>query len=338
MTPSLSIVMPIYNRAHLLRHPLSSLREAAKAAPGLVWEVIIVDDGSTEDLAAAVAPFSDLPLRLHRQENRGLLTARLVGLSLARHEAVMFLDGDDLVASGKFATQLPALDNADVTYGDVGRVELDSNGESPHPMRIDLPLTACTDPAEFYLGIQPGPHNPIFRRSYLTAALDNPICPPLSLYDPIAEAWYYYQLAIQPARIIHVPGVWTIVGDHHGERISHAWERQAYAALHLMRSFMRSCPVIPATEAARRRIGVCAFATWRALPYAFAGFPTKDYVAIWRAAPAAPLSALGRKGFRYLALFLGPVLAGLILRRLKRSSYASIRTLDDAQLAALTHE
>ena len=336
--PSLSVIMPIFNRAHLLRHPLSSLRAAAAAVPGLVWEIIVVDDGSTEDITSALAPFADLPIRLHRQENRGLLTSRLVGLGLSRCDAVMFLDGDDLVGSGKFSTQLGALHAADVSYGDVGRCDLAAVDEPLPPIRVDQPLGACGDPAEFYLRIQPGPHNPIFRRDYLAAAVEHPLCPALPLYDPIAETWYYYQLSIKPARIAYVPGVWTIVGEHRGERVSRAWERQAHAALHLMNSFTRGCPPVPETEAARRRIGVCAFAAWRALPHGFAGFPVDDFLAIWRAAPREPLSALGGRGFQALAAILGPVRAGRILRRLQRPAYARIRTLDDAQLAALTHE
>ena len=337
MSLSLSIVLPVYNRVPLLAHPLASLRAAAAAAPGLEWEVIVVDDGSTEDVSAVTAAFADLPIRLHRQENRGLLGARLAGLALARHEAVLFLDADDLVAPGKFARQLPALRNADVTYGDVGRMELPPPGQPPRAIRADAPLASCPDPAEFYLGLQPAPHNPIFRRGYLNAAVAGAFFPAARTYDSIAETWFYYQLAVHPARILHVPGIWTIVGDHPGERVSRAWERQAWAALALMRMFMRHCPVAPETEAARRRVGLCAFGSWRALPHGFHGFPVDDFLAVWRAAPRTPLAALGGRGYRRLATVTGPVLAGRILRRWQRPAYSRIRTLDATQLAALVH-
>lgn len=338
MLPSLTVIIPVYNRTALLVHPLRSLREAAAATPDLQWEIVVVDDGSTEDVASVLASFSDLPIRLHRQENKGLLAARLTGLSLAQHEAVLFLDGDDLVAPGKFTAQLPALTGADVTYGDVGRVDLEDHGQLAGALRLDQPLAPCDEPAEFYLGIQPAPHNPIFRRTYLISAIAPPLFPAHRIYDPIAETWFYYHLSIMPARIKYVPGAWTIVGDHLGERISRAWERQAFAALHLMRSFMAACPVSTATVAARQRVGHCAFATWRALPYNFTGFPADDFIAIWRTAPRVPLTELGGRWFQRLARVVGPVPAARIFRRLQRGPYSRIRTLSSAQLAVLVHE
>jgi hypothetical protein len=334
---SLSVIIPVFNRVQLLAYPLRSLRAAAAAAPGLDWEIIVVDDGSSEDVPAAIAPFSDLPLRVQHQPNRGLLAARLAGLALAQHEAVLFLDGDDLVQPGKFATQLPALRDHDVTYGDTGRIDLPLADEPIGELRPDAPVGTCSDPADFYLRIQPAPHNPIFRRSYLAGAIANAVSPPSRTYDPIAETWYYYQLSVRPARIANVPGLWTVIGEHRGERISGSWERQGYAALHLMGEFMRACPVTPATESARRRVGLCAFATWRAFPHSFHGFPADELLAVWRAAPHSPLSALGGRNFQRLARLLGPVLAGRCLKRLQRPAYARIRTLNHAQLSALVH-
>ena len=337
MTPSLSIVLPVFNRAPLLVHPLRSLRAAAAAVPGFDWEIILVDDGSTEDIAAVVACFADLPVRLHRQDNRGLLAARLAGLAQAQGEAVMFLDGDDWITPGKFTRQLAALSEADVTYGDVGRAEIAPDGPAG-PIRPDPPLNPCADPVEFYLGLQPAPHNPIFRRRYLNTALANRLLPPDRVYDPIAETWYYFQLALRPARIGFVPGIWTVVGEHSGARISRCWERQAWAALRLMRGFIRACPPTPATEAARRRVGQCAFSTWRALPHGFGGFPIDDFLEIWRVAPASAPPALGGRGFQRLARVLGPVRAGRWIRRWKRPPYPRVRTLMPPELAALVHE
>lgn len=332
---SLSIVLPVYNRAHLLVHPLTSLRTAAAATPGLTWEIILVDDGSTEDLQAVTSRFGELPIRIHRQENRGLLAARLAGLARTRHEAVCFLDGDDLVAPGKFAAQLTALERADVAYGDVGRVQLPSADAPAGETRADAPLGECFDPAEFYLGVQPGPHNPIFRRNYLQSAITPPLVAPDRAYDPIAETWFYYHLAVRPARIAYVPGPWTIVGEHPGERISRHWERQAFGALKLMQAFMAQCPQTSDTERARRRIGLCAFYTWRALPHGFRGFPVDAFLTIWRAAPPVSRAALGGRGFQRLARLVGMVPAGRLLRRVKRPAYASIRTLSAGELAAL---
>jgi len=333
MTPSLSVILPVFNRANLLAHPLASLRAAAAVAPGLEWELIVMDDGSTEDIAAALAPFADLPIRFHRQKNRGLLAARLAGLALARHEAIFFLDGDDAVAPGKFTAQLPALGDADVVYGDVARSTIDGSGHSLEPLRADAPQPSCTEPAEFYLAVQPAPHNPIFRRSYLQSAVAAAFFPADRAYDSIAETWFYYQLSVRPARIVYAPGAWSIVGEPAGERLSRKWERQAAASLRLMRAFLRHCPPTADTAEARRRVGLCAFATWRALPNGFP--PAGAFLELWRQAPPSPRAALGGAMFARATRVLGPATAGRLFKLAQRPSYRRIRTVDDPELAAL---
>lgn len=333
MSPTLSVILPVFNRTALMRHPLESLRAAACAAPNLAWELIVVDDGSTGSVTDVTAAYADLPLRVLRlPENRGLLAARLAGLAQCRGEAVFFLDGDDAVAPGKFTAQLPALGNADVVYGDVARRAIDAAG-NPGPLRHDAPQSPTGDPATFYLHVQPAPHNPIFRRSYLQSAVAAPLFAASRAYDPIAETWFYYQLAVRPAKITYAAGAWTIVGEPSGERLSRQWERQAAASLRLMREFFRHCPATPATLAARRHVGHCAFATWRALPR---GFPPADaFLDLWRQAPAADPLPLGGPTFTRAARLLGPVTAGRLFKLYQRPGYAAIRTLEPEELARL---
>lgn len=334
MSTLLSVVLPVFNRAALLDHPLESLRAAAHAAPGLDWELIVVDDASTEDIATVTARYADLPLSLHRlSSNRGLLAARLHGLSLARGAAVFFLDADDAVDPGKFTVQLSALAGCDVVYGDTARCLLDAQGRPSGTLRRDPPSPFTRNPAEFYLQIQPAPHNPIFRRAYLQTATTSPLVPPTRAYDPIAETWFYYLLSLQPAQIAYVPGPWSIVGEPEGVRLSRHWERQAAAALQLMRAFLRHCPVTAATAEARDRVGRCAFATWRALPNGFR--PADAFLAIWRQVPPGDPAALGGPGFVRASRLLGPVIAGRLCRLYQRPRYAAIRTVPAEELALL---
>lgn len=334
MNPRLSFVLPVFNRVALLAHPLQSLRAAMAAAPGLAWELLVIDDGCTEDLGAALAPFADLPVSRHRlAQNSGLLRARLEGLARARGEAVCFLDGDDAVTAEKFTGQLAALDDADVVHGDMARRAIDAAGGSVGPLRLDPPPARTTEPAAFYLTLQPAPHDPIFRRSYLQAAVATPVCPPSRAYDCIAETWFYYHLALRPARIAYRPGVSAIVGEPRGDRLSRKWERQCAAAVRLMEAFLEHCPVDGETEPFRRRLGHCAFATWRSLPRDFP--PGERLLAVWRRCPPAPLAELGGPTFARAARFLGPELAGRLFRRLQRPPYARARTVADDELRAL---
>ncbi|WP_052360918.1 glycosyltransferase family 2 protein [Geminisphaera colitermitum] len=335
MNPRLSVILPVFNRVPLLRHPLDSLRSMQEAsADRLSWEVIVVDDGSVEDVSGILTAYSGLPIHLHRlQKNSGLLRARLEGLALAGGEAVMFLDADDAIAPGKFEAMLDALADADVVHGDMARRAIDCDGRASGPLRFDPPSAPVHSPAEFYLRLQPAPHNPIFRRDYLQAAIASPVCPPDRNYDSIAETWFYYHLALRPARIACRPGAWSIVGEPDGERLSRKWERQYAASVRLMEAFLAGLPVNEDTLEARRQIGLAAFAAWRALPH---GFPSSDrLLAIWRRCPPVSLARLGGSTFARAARLLGPVLAGRLFRRLQRPPYARIRTVTPDELKGL---
>jgi glycosyltransferase involved in cell wall biosynthesis len=96
---SVSVVICTYNRCGLLRECVASLLD--QAYPTDDYEIIVVDDGSTdgtdallEEMAASPGP----PLRHFRQENRGSATARNLGISQARGEIIASID-DDCVAT-----------------------------------------------------------------------------------------------------------------------------------------------------------------------------------------------------------------------------------------------
>jgi len=110
--PRVSVVIPTYNRANLLLEAIDSVvRQSFQD-----FEVVVVDDGSTDDTADRLAGL-DIPLqhvRLPHNERPGLL--RNHGISAARGEFIAFLDDDDLWHPDKLA-QLVALLDGDETLG-----------------------------------------------------------------------------------------------------------------------------------------------------------------------------------------------------------------------------
>jgi glycosyltransferase involved in cell wall biosynthesis len=86
-----SIIIPLYNKAPYVRRALDSIAAQTLAD----FEVIVVDDGSTDDGAAIVAGYSDARFRMIHQANAGPGAARNAGLAQARGEFIAFLDADD---------------------------------------------------------------------------------------------------------------------------------------------------------------------------------------------------------------------------------------------------
>ncbi len=113
----ISVVIPVFNGANYVGEAIDS----ALAQSPVPCEIIVIDDGSTDDTPAVVGTFGP-PVRYHRQENRGSSAARNLGAALATGELLAFLDADDLWASDKLALQLAAMaedSRIDIVFGHV---------------------------------------------------------------------------------------------------------------------------------------------------------------------------------------------------------------------------
>ena len=96
-----SVVIPTYNRGHLIHRALCSAIADIEGDD----EIIIVDDGSSDGTEDVVRKFEDPRIRYIRQANLGAGAARNRGTSEARHELVAYLDSDDEWMPGKTALQ-----------------------------------------------------------------------------------------------------------------------------------------------------------------------------------------------------------------------------------------
>ena len=96
VAPVFSIVIPTYNRAKVIGGAL----EFVAAQTFQSFEVIIIDDGSTDYLLAAIESFADPRIHCFRQANAGGAAARNRGIDEARGEFIAFLDSDDRFLPG----------------------------------------------------------------------------------------------------------------------------------------------------------------------------------------------------------------------------------------------
>lgn len=108
--PQVSIIVPAYNYAAFLPHALDS----ALAQPRELCEVVVVDDGSTDDTPRVLDAYASR-VRVLTQANRGLSAARNAGIEAARGRWLLFLDADDLLFPGAVRSQLDLLEGAGET-------------------------------------------------------------------------------------------------------------------------------------------------------------------------------------------------------------------------------
>ncbi len=113
--PKVSVVVPAYNIGTFIRESIdSALRQTITDL-----EVIVVDDGSTDDTSDRLADMHDPRLRVLRQENAGSGSARNKGMAQARAPYIAFLDGDDIWEDTKLEQHLAYMEahpECDLSY------------------------------------------------------------------------------------------------------------------------------------------------------------------------------------------------------------------------------
>jgi glycosyltransferase involved in cell wall biosynthesis len=108
--PLVSIIIPTYDRAHLISETLDSVLAQSYSN----WECIIVDDGSTDHTIEVVEGYvkKDSRFQYHHRPNtrpNGANACRNYGLECSKGEFVQFLDSDDLISSNKIKVQIEQL-------------------------------------------------------------------------------------------------------------------------------------------------------------------------------------------------------------------------------------
>ncbi len=108
--PRVSVIVPVYNAERYLAEAIGSVIAQSLSD----WELLLVDDGSTDASLAIAEDFAARDERIillsSPHDRRGAAAARNAGIAAARSEFVTFLDSDDLYEPGKLATNVAALD------------------------------------------------------------------------------------------------------------------------------------------------------------------------------------------------------------------------------------
>jgi glycosyltransferase involved in cell wall biosynthesis len=140
-SPLISCIVPVFNGERYVREAIDSIF-AQTYRP---LEIIIVDDGSTDNTAALIRSYGDRVCHL-RQNNQGPASARILGLGAAKGEFIAFLDADDLWHREKLERQTtrfqarPELDYCVTHVQNFWIAEMDAEAEKYRQHRISRPL------------------------------------------------------------------------------------------------------------------------------------------------------------------------------------------------------
>lgn len=148
--PKVSVIMPVYNAERMLKASVESV--LSQSYP--FWELIIVDDGSTDTSQSIAKRYaeSDTRIRVHRQTNRGPSSARNYAICLSRGEYIAFLDADDTWSKDRLRDlvhQLTERPNVGVLFSRVRFVDAKSLRKgvlTPHRDRLDTTTLLSENP------------------------------------------------------------------------------------------------------------------------------------------------------------------------------------------------
>jgi glycosyltransferase involved in cell wall biosynthesis len=266
--PDISVVIPTHNRSGLLTVTLrSALRQH-----GVDLEVMVVDDGSTDDTGDVVAGLRDARVRLVRHETpHGVAAARNRGIAEAAGRWVAFLDDDDLWAPEKLTLQLEAANATNSAWVYAGAVNVDDRlrilegGPPPPPERMlelltrynPVPAGASNVMVRADALARVGPFDPQLRRTedwdlWIRLARDGP---PAAVRRPLVA----YRMHLHSNAFVDTAEILTetaVIEDRYGIPVDHAahyrraawislragrrWQAAGYYALAMRRGDVRS--------------------------------------------------------------------------------------------------
>lgn len=272
--PCVSVVLPVYNGEAYLAETLASVFAQTHGD----FELIAVDDGSTDRTAAILALIADPRLKVVRQANRGLAASRNRGVAESGAGLIAFVDADDLWHPTKLAAQVAALGAnpaAALAYGwtdyvDAGGRPIGEGSRTVACGRVLVPLLQRNFVASG--------SNPLLRRDAFeaTGGFDESLA--------AAEDW---DLWLRLAARYEFAGVAQVVVSYrvHAASMSARLLAQARATRLVLERGLTTLPASAASGAIARRSrsNVCAYLAARAL---------EGSLSPWRCLVAASFGAL----------------------------------------------
>lgn len=233
--PLVSVVIACYNMARYL----PSAVESVLAQTHQPIEVLVVDDGSTDDPRGALGPLlADPRVHFERIPNSGQAKAKNTGIRAARGSFIAFLDADDLWVPDKVERQLPrfADPRVGVVYSD--HLNIDPEGR-PLPTSCPAPRTGQVTNALFIENFVTGMTSIVRRECFDTAGFFDEAIPMGIDYDLWLRISVHYHFD-------HVAHASYLYRSWEGQ-MSRKFEQRLRWAIHIMNRFLAANPgLVPA--------------------------------------------------------------------------------------------
>lgn len=226
--PQVSVIVPVYNQEQYLEECISSIRRQTLAE----WECIIVNDGSSDSSGEIARRFSEEDSRILclEQENRGVSSARNLGMRHASGRYLCFVDGDDFIDAAFLKHLLDASDRgaSDLTVAGklfCDRFPLDKIPALPTCgifLRREFPLK---NNLEFPEGIHPC-EDGLFSHFVLALTEKISFCPEAVYHYRQHEQGNHHQIRKRTADILPMIPRWlSLIEEFYEQR--HLWKRKA---------------------------------------------------------------------------------------------------------------
>ena len=242
-TPRVSVIIPTYNRA-------AWVGEAVASVLGQTYrdfELLVVDDGSTDATLEALAPFFPQIKLLRRRERRGVSAARNLGAQAARGEWLAFLDSDDLWLPEKLARQTAFLEaSPDLLLCQTEEVWM------RHGKRVNPPQTHVKEGGDIFLRslerclVSPSAVM-VKRRLLLEMGGFDETLPAGEDYDLWLRLCWRYPVGLLPEPLV-------IKRGGHADQLSRQWGLDRYRIQALVKLVAEPDLPAPYRQAARRTL------------------------------------------------------------------------------------
>ncbi len=135
----ISVIIPVFDRLHLLPYTIDSAINQSND----IDEIIIIDDGSKEDIKQVLKPYQDTVV-LIQTVNQGVSHARNTGIKNAKNKWLAFLDSDDEWMKDKIKKQADFhKNNPDTLFSHTGERWIRNNRRIKYPKRLEKPKGWC---------------------------------------------------------------------------------------------------------------------------------------------------------------------------------------------------